>query len=428
MQNELFVFATELFKATLLIRKEHMQLAELFITALSALRANILRTLLTMLGIIIGIAAVILIISLGQGATKSITDQLSSFGTNLVIIFPGTLSQGPSGTAGVKTLTVADAEAILTTNPSLNIQSVSPVVTRSFQVVSNGQKINSSIQGVSEAYAQIQTISTQQGTFITSDHVSGLSRVAVLGYQAAIDLFGEGAEAVGQTIKIDNRSFRVIGVVSQKGASGFVNPDDYVYVPYSTAMKILLGQDFVQTILVETKNANIIEQTMEDIRTLLISRHKIAEGADPDFTLRSSKDALSTLSTVTGLLTALLAGIAAISLVVGGIGIMNIMLVTVTERTKEVGLLKALGAKRKDILLQFLIESVVLTLSGGAIGIVIGVGASYGITKVAHIPFIVSISSLFLAVGVSTVVGLIFGIYPANKAANLQPIDALRYE
>jgi len=405
-----------------------MQIGELFITALVALRSNILRTLLTMLGIIIGIAAVILIISLGQGATKAITDQISSFGTNLIIIFPGSLSQGPSGTAGVKTLTVADAEAIQNTNPSLNIRSVSPIVTRSFQVVANGQKVNASVQGVADTYAQMQTISTIQGTFITADSVSGLSRVAVLGYQAAIDLFGEDSDVVGQIVKIDNRSFRVIGVANQKGASGFVNPDDYIYVPYTTAMKILLGQDFVQTILVETKNTNIIDQTMEDIRSLLITRHKIADGADPDFSLRSSKDALSTLGTITGLLTSLLAGIAAISLVVGGIGIMNIMLVTVTERTKEVGLLKALGAKRKDILLQFLIESVVLTLSGGAIGIAIGVGASYGITKVANIPFIVSLSSLALAVGVSTIVGLVFGIYPAKKAADLQPIDALRYE
>lgn len=405
-----------------------MHLAELFITALSALKSNILRTLLTMLGIIIGIAAVILIISLGQGATKAITDQISSFGTNLVIIFPGSLSQGPSSTAGVKTLTIADANAILNTNPSLNVQSVSPVVTRSFQIIANGQHVNASVQGVGEAYEHMQSLTVTQGTFITDDYVSGLSRVAVLGPQVALDLFGEDAEVVGQIVKIDNRSFRVVGVTEPKGTSGFANVDEYVYVPYSTAMKVLLGQDFVQTILVETKNANIIDQTMEDIRSLLITRHKIADGADPDFSLRSSKDALSTLSTVTGLLTSLLAGIAAISLVVGGIGIMNIMLVTVTERTKEVGLLKALGAKRRDILLQFLIESVVLTLSGGAIGIVIGIGASYGITKIANIPFIVSVSSLILAVGVSTVVGLIFGIYPAKKAADLQPIDALRYE
>ncbi len=415
-------------KATLYIQTKHMQICELFITALSALRSNILRTLLTMLGIIIGIAAVILIISLGQGATKAITDQISSFGTNLVIIFPGSLSQGPSGTAGVKTLTVADAEAILNTNPSLNIQSVSPVVTRSFLIIANGQHVNASVQGVGEPYGHMQSLTVTQGTFITDDYVSGLSRVAVLGPQVALDLFGEDAEVVGQIVKIDNRSFRVVGITEPKGTSGFTNVDEYVYVPYSTAMKVLLGQDFVQTILVETKNTNIIDQTMENIRSLLITRHKIADGADPDFSLRSSKDALSTLGTVTGLLTSLLAGIAAISLVVGGIGIMNIMLVTVTERTKEVGLLKALGAKRRDILLQFLIESVVLTVSGGAIGIAIGVGATYGITKVANIPFIVSASSLALAVGVSTIVGLIFGIYPAKKAADLQPIDALRYE
>lgn len=406
-----------------------MSYRELVTSALTALKSNVLRTLLTMLGIIIGIASVILIVSLGAGATQTITNQISSFGTNLVVVIPGSLSQGPSsGLGAVKTLTPEDGEAILSGGRVVNVAALSPLVSKPTKAVAGGVDVQTTVQGVAASYQTIQTVDIVQGEFLTQDHEQGLARVAVLGSDIATDLFGEGAEPVGKSIKLDNRSFRVIGVAAPKGGSPISNPDESVYIPYTTAMKILLGQNHVQTLMVQAEDPKLIEQTMEDINTLLLERHKIADGDDSDFSLRSSKDALATLDTVTGLLTTLLAGIAGISLLVGGIGIMNIMLVTVTERTKEIGLLKSIGAKRKDILTQFLIESVVLTLVGGSIGIVLGIILAYIITQIVNIPFIVEISSIFLAVGVSAVVGIGFGLYPAQRAAKLSPIDALRYE
>lgn len=406
-----------------------MNYKELIIAALTALRGNILRTLLTMLGIIIGIASVILIVSLGQGTTQTITNQISSFGTNLIIIIPGSLSQGGgAGLTTIKTLTPEDGEAILESGRVTNVDAVSPVVSKPAKAVAGGIDAQTTIQGVGTAYQTLQNIDIVQGEFLTEDHELGLSRVAVLGSDIAVDLFGEGAEPVGRNIKLDNRSFRVIGVAAPKGGSPVANPDEAVYIPYTTAMKILLGQNHVQTIMVQAEDPKFIDQTMEEINILLSERHNIPDGEEPDFSLRSSKDALTTLDTVTGLLTTLLAGIAGISLLVGGIGIMNIMLVTVTERTKEIGLLKAIGAKRKDILTQFLIESVVLTLVGGSIGIVLGIALAYIIAHLIDIPFIVQPLSILLAVGVSAGVGIGFGLYPAQRAAKLSPIEALRYE
>ena len=406
-----------------------MSYRELVTSALTALKSNVLRTLLTMLGIIIGIAAVILIVSLGAGATQTITDQISSFGTNLIVVIPGSISQGGgAGIASIKTLTPEDGEAILKSGRVVNVAAVTPLVSKPTKAVAGGIDAQTTVNGVAASYQTIQSIDMAQGEFLTEDHEQALSRVAVIGADIAVDLFGEGAEPVGKSIKLDNRSFRVIGVAAPKGGSPLASPDESVYIPYTTALKILLGQNHVQTLLVQAENAKLIDQTMEDINTLLIDRHKIADGDDPDFSLRSSKDALATLDTVTGLLTALLAGIAGISLLVGGIGIMNIMLVTVTERTKEIGLLKSIGAKRRDILTQFLIESVVLTLVGGIIGIVLGIVLAYIITQIVSIPFILQISSIILAVGVSTIVGVGFGLYPAQRAAKLSPIEALRYE
>ena len=406
-----------------------MSYHELIVSALTALKSNILRTLLTMLGIIIGIASVILIVSLGAGATQTITNQISSFGTNLVVVIPGSISQGGgAGIASIKTLTPEDGEAILSSGRVVNVAAVTPLVSKPTKAVAGGVDVATTVHGVASSYQIIQTIDIAQGEFLTEDHEQGLSRVAVIGADIAVDLFGEGAEPVGKSIKLDNRSFRIIGVAAPKGGSPLSNPDESVYIPYTTAMKILLGQNHVQTLMIQAEDPKLIDQTMEDINTLLIERHKIADGDDPDFSLRSSKDALATLDTVTGLLTTLLAGIAGISLLVGGIGIMNIMLVTVTERTKEIGLLKAIGAKRKDILTQFLIESVVLTLVGGSIGIILGIVLAFIITQVVNIPFIVQISSIFLAVGVSSIVGVGFGLYPAQRAAKLSPIEALRYE
>lgn len=406
-----------------------MNYSELVSSAIAALRGNLLRTLLTMLGIIIGIASVILIISLGKGATASINRQLSSFGTNTIFISPGSMEgrQGPQQSQ-TDSLKLTDAIALADKTRIQNIAAVSAVVTKPTQASANGQTINANAQGVGADYPTIQSLEIAQGEFFTKADELGLSRVAVIGSQVATDLFGEGADPVGETIKIDNRSFRIVGVLLEKDSSAFSNPNTAVYIPVNTAMKILLGQDYVSSIMIQAENGELVNQTVNDITNLMVDEHGISDGKVKDFSVNSSQQALETVGSVTGLLTSLLAGIAGISLVVGGIGIMNIMLVTVTERTREIGLLKSIGARDRDILTQFLIEAIVLTLAGGMIGITLGITLSFIISSAINIPFIISLGAILLAVGVSSVVGIIFGYYPAQRAAKLSPIDALRHE
>lgn len=387
-----------------------------------------------MLGIIIGIASVILIISLGQGATVSITNQISLFGANLISVSPGGergmgpgREHGPGQGSMVKTLTHEDSKAIAESKIP-NVAAVSASVSKTAQVVANGQTVNVSVSGVESAYETIQSLEIDSGTFIGEDDVKGFSRVAVLGPQVVKDLFGEGADVIGKTIKVDSKWFRIIGVLKAKGGSGFFNPDDLIYVPITTEMKILLGQDYVQSIGVSASNSGAVNEVIDSVKQLLLERHNIKDPALADFSVVSAQQMISTLDTVTGILTALLTAVAAISLVVGGIGIMNIMLVTVTERTKEIGLLKAIGAKRRDILVQFLTESVVLTLSGGLIGILLGAALDYVFASVIGIPFVIQYTAVLIAVGVSSMVGIVFGLYPAQRAARLNPIEALRYE
>jgi putative ABC transport system permease protein len=409
-----------------------MNYSELVSSAIAALRGNLLRTLLTMLGIIIGIASVILIISLGQGATASISGQLSSFGTNTIFISPGSDDGGgpgaQQGRADADSLKLSDAKALGDKTRIQNISAVSAVVSMQTQAIANGQTINTSVQGVGSDYAAIQSLEVSQGEFFSKEDELGLSRVAVIGSKVVKDLFGEGAEPVGESIKIDNRSFRIVGVLLEKDTSAFSDPNKAVYIPVNTAMKILLGQDYVSSISIQAENGDLVNQTVNDITNLLIEEHDISEGQTKDFTVESSQQALETVGSVTSLLTTLLAGIAGISLIVGGIGIMNIMLVTVTERTREIGLLKSIGARDKDILTQFLIEAIVLTLVGGMIGMVLGIGLSFIISTYIKIPFVISSTAILLAVGVSSIVGIIFGYYPAQRAAKLSPIDALRHE
>lgn len=404
-----------------------MNYVEIFRTSLTALRANIMRTALTMLGIIIGIASVILIIALGQGATASVSSSLSSLGANLLTVSPGAAQgHGPvQSSSSVATLTYEDSQEIKNLP---TIAAISAVVSSRYQVVGNDENTNVSVQGVSFEYPTVQSITVAIGEFITEDDEVGLSKVAVLGPEVVTTLFGEGANPVDEMITIDRKSFRVIGVTTAKGSGGFSNPDETVYIPVTTMMNTLLGQDYVSSIQVVTDTPEQVDQASTDITNLLLERHDISEGEDQDFNIRTSQDTQSQFQTITTTLTTMLAGIAAISLVVGGIGIMNIMLVTVTERTKEIGLLKAIGAKRKDILTQFLIESIVLTLTGGLIGIIIGEVLAFLISSIMNIPFIFQISSVLMAVGVSTLVGVVFGLYPAQRAAKLSPIDALRYE
>ena len=404
-----------------------MNIFELFKMSFVALKSNILRTLLTMLGIVIGISSVIIIISIGQGASKSITDQVSSFGGNLVEVSPVS-SKNQSQGLPVSSLTLSDAEAIGNKKLISNIDKSSGFISQGFSVSANGQSKSYSVVGGSPSIFSILNLSIDKGEIFTSDDEAVLAKVAVIGPTVAEEIFGAGTNPIGKQIQIGTKNFRVIGVTKTKGSGGFVNYDKMVIIPLRTGMKLLFGDSKIQSIYVAIADTKFTDNTMNDIGNLLLSQHKIDNPANADFSVNSSKDALGTLNTITNLLTLMLAGIAGISLVVGGIGIMNIMLVTVTERTKEIGLLKAIGAKRADILKQFLIEAVLLTVAGGIIGVIFGTALSFWASKLINIPFVLQPYSILLAVGVSSIVGIIFGLYPASRASKLNPIDALRFE
>lgn len=405
-----------------------MPISELISEALDALWANIMRTILTMLGIIIGIASVILIISLGQGATASITEEISAFGTNMIMINPGARRFGPARGAGlVSTLKYEDSKAIAKENiPGL--AAVSGQVGKRAQIIADAENVNATVIGVESTYQEIQSLELTRGSFIDDEQVSTLARVAVVGPEIVKELFGEGTDPLGAVIKIDGKPFRVIGVTQAKGSGGFSNPDESVFIPITTTLKLILGQNHVEGIFVSAENVRDIKPIIKRLKTLLTERHRIKDPALVDFNVGSAQEAISIMGNVTGILTALLTSVAAVSLVVGGIGIMNIMLVTVTERTREIGLLKAVGARRRDILRQFLLEAVVLTLSGGLIGMTIGIILTYLISSAIDLPFIVGFRAVAIAVGVSALVGIVFGLYPARRASRLAPIDALRYE
>ncbi len=406
-----------------------MSFFDAFSISFSSLRHNRLRTILAMLGIVIGIASVILIISIAKGATSSITSEVSSMGSNLLSISPGSQSRGPvQGGGSVQTLTYADAQYFKNNSDFPNVSAVSAVVQSSAQVIGNGENMNTTVQGVSANYFETQSITVDFGELFSEEDGSFYSKVAVIGPEVASELFGEGSDPTGQIIQVKSQLFRVVGVTKAKGSSGMSNPDKTVYVPVTTAMKILLGQNYVQSIQLSLSDITIIDQTTEEIKQALMERHGIADEANIDFNITSSKEMQQTLSSITSTLTAMLAGIAGISLLVGGIGVMNIMLVSVTERTKEIGLLKAIGARRNDILLQFLIEAVVLTITGGIIGMATGEVFSYVASILISIPFVFQLYPILLAVGVCVTIGVFFGLYPSQRAAKLNPIDALKYE
>lgn len=408
-----------------------MDLIELIKDCIGTLTLNKMRTGLAVLGIVIGIGSVIALISLGQGSQKSVENQIQSLGANLLTISPGSVSSGGGvrgATGGVTTLTNADAEAIETSSQITTVSRVSPEYSARAQVVAGRNNTNTSITGVIPTYAEVRKVELSSGAFITESDVSGMRKVAVLGPQTAEDLFGTDVNPIGQTIRINGQTLTVIGVTVSKGGSGFNNPDDAIYVPLTTAQKQLFGENYLTSIAVEATSQEVMTQAQNEVGYLLLSRHRLATPEDADFMIFSQNDILNTASQVTGTFTTLLGGIAAISLFVGGIGIMNIMLVTVTERTREIGLRKALGATKKIIVTQFLIEAIILTFTGGIIGMVLGIGISYGLSSFMSIPFAISFSSIALAIGVSGAIGILFGWYPAKKASDLQPIEALRYE
>jgi putative ABC transport system permease protein len=296
------------------------------------------------------------------------------------------------------------------------------------QVVAGRNNTNTQIIGSTPDYLTVHELNISSGAFFSSRDVEAISKVAVIGPQVVTDLFGTGADPIGQDLRINKTSFRIVGVTVSKGGTGFQNPDDYIYVPLTTAQKVLFGSTSLTSVSVEAKNQNVMTQAENEIGYLLLARHKITDPTLADFSILSQTDILGTINQVTGTFTSLLAGIAAISLVVGGIGIMNIMLVTVTERTREIGLRKALGATKKMVITQFLLESIILTGTGGIIGMFLGILTSFIIARIINVPFTISISAIALALVVSGGVGILFGWYPARKASNLQPIEALRYE
>ncbi|HLB61006.1 MAG TPA: ABC transporter permease [Patescibacteria group bacterium] len=394
--------------------------------AAQALRRNVLRTSLTMLGIIIGITAVILIYSIGQGAVRFITDELSSFGTDYFQINPG--SSQVSTFAGSEALTFDDLDAIRNDSSLTNINYVAPIAMASETITANGEEDELLIYGITHEILDILKPEVIEGEFITEDQEISSERVAVLGADVAEKFFGEDTAIVGETIKINNRTFRVTGVVESSSvlAGGFIN--NSLYIPIDVVINQIIGEERLQEIDISVHDSNTINQTIADVEALLRDRHNLDEDDENDFQIQSAKDILSTVETITSLLTAMIVAISGISLIVGGVGVMNIMLVSVTERTREIGLLKSIGAKEKDILTQFLVESMVMTLAGGVIGIILGVAGAFFVSLAFKIPFVVSVPAIVIAAGVSILVGIVFGLYPARRAARLSPIDALRYE
>lgn len=404
-------------------------LSDLIKETIRSLTGNKVRSGLTILGIVIGIASVIAMVSIGQGAKNSIESSIEAIGSNLIIIMPGSQrgSAISAGRGSAQTLTMEDANAIESEIQS--IKGVAPEVSRRYQITARGNNTNTQVVGTVPAYLDVRNVKTDLGTFITEQNIKSSAKVAVIGPTTRDDLFGEGTDPVGQTIRINNVDFQITGVTQTKGGSGFNNPDDYVYVPISSAQHYLSGDDYVSDISVAAQDQNSMDAVQNDITDLLLKRHKISDPSQADFSTMNQADIIETASSITGTFTMLLASIAGISLLVGGIGIMNMMLTTVTERTREIGLRKAVGIRKIYINMQFLSEAVALTFFGGAFGILIGWIASMVISAlVSSITTQVSMFSVFLAFGVSAAVGIVFGFYPARRAASLSPIEALRYE
>jgi putative ABC transport system permease protein len=406
-----------------------MLLADLFEETYLAIFSNKSRSGLTILGIVIGIGSVIAMVSIGQGAAGSIESRIQSMGSDLITVMPGfqrSFSQVSSNRGSAQTLTIEDSKAIA--KEVSFVQAVAPEVSRRYQVVAKGKNTNTQVVGTVAEYLSVRKVEMDSGSFITEQNILNQAKVAVLGPTTRDDLFGEGANPLGETIRINGINFKVIGVTKSKGGTGFGSQDDMVFIPITTAQKFLTGTDYVSTISVQAENSQVMADVQTGITNLLLSRHNISDPQLANFSTLTQQDILGAASSITNTMTILLAAIAGISLIVGGIGIMNMMMTTVTERTREIGLRKAIGAKRLDISLQFLSEAVTLTFIGGALGIILGSILAYGITAFTGMATKISLFSIILAFSVSAAIGIIFGYWPAQKAAKLNPIEALRYE
>jgi putative ABC transport system permease protein len=419
-----------------------MTFGQAILEAVESLNGNKMRSGLTVLGIVIGVAAVIAMLAVGNGAQASITGSISSIGTNLLFVFKGSSDGPPGGPGGNRgsgnndrPLTLADADAIADPFAAPSVEKVAPVIQGNGTLSFGGEKSTTTITGVTPDYSAVRNLELAEGEFVNQEHMLGRMSVVVLGPEVADTIFGRHDGVIGETIRIEGQPFRVIGILVAKGGGSFGSEDANAYIPFTTAQARLIkrsSRDEIDVLYAQATTPESVPQASEEIANILRQRHRTPIGAD-DFTVFTQQDFLKTFETITGVLTIFLGGIAGISLLVGGIGIMNIMLVSVTERTREIGLRKALGARKKDILLQFLTESSLLSLIGGIIGIMFGWLIAFVVGQVAKatgnnfVP-IVGTDAIILSTSFSAIIGLFFGIYPASRAASLEPVEALRYE